>query len=68
MDHITKNQARCLGHCDIMESEYIHHNKTCSCGNLSVDDGGTFIGDFLATQKIKERQIFYRCQQGKNQV
>ena len=54
MEHIIKNQARCLVCGDIIESEYTHHNNTCSCGNLSVDGGRDYIRRSYMTEEWED--------------
>ena len=54
MEHIIKNQARCLVCGDIIESEYTHHNKTCNCGNLSVDGGRDYIRRSYMTEEWED--------------
>ena len=41
--YIIRNSAQCLDCGDIIESLDRHHFATCSCGNLSVDGGQSYI-------------------------
>lgn len=38
-----KNKAKCLICMDQIESTYTHDYVTCSCGNLSVDGGLSYM-------------------------
>ena len=40
---IKVNKAQCLICGDVITSEYTHHLATCSCGNLSVDGGHSYL-------------------------
>lgn len=49
------NAARCLVCGDLLYSRYRHNFKTCSCGNLSVDGGASYIRRaFKDPSKIEE--------------
>ena len=40
---IIKNAIKC-NHCgDVIESEYTHDYKTCSCGRVAVDGGHDYL-------------------------
>ena len=42
MVKIKRNRIKC-NHCgDIIESEYVHDFKSCSCGKVSVDGGDDY--------------------------
>ena len=40
---IVRNRAKCLRCGDVIESKSVHDFVTCSCGNLSVDGGHSYI-------------------------
>ena len=43
MRRIKSNKARC-NHCgDVLESEFRHDFKTCTCGKISVDGGKDYV-------------------------
>ena len=43
MINIKRNRIKC-NHCgDIIESEYVHDFKSCSCGKVSVDGGCRYL-------------------------
>lgn len=55
---IERNRAKCL-HCfDVIESEHQHDFCTCSCGNLSVDGGLSYIKRCLENHQYKELSEF----------
>lgn len=43
MSNIKVNKAKCLKCNDVIESKTRHEFNTCSCGNLSVDGGHSYI-------------------------
>jgi hypothetical protein len=43
MYKITRNKAQCLLCGEIIESKFTHDYVTCSCGNLSVDGGRSYL-------------------------
>jgi tRNA(Ile2) C34 agmatinyltransferase TiaS len=42
-DIVTLNKAQCRLCNDILESVYRHDFRTCSCGEISVDGGKSYI-------------------------
>lgn len=42
-NRIIRNSARCLVCGDEIESTHVHDYSTCSCGNLSVDGGRSYL-------------------------
>lgn len=40
---IKANRAKCLLCHEVLESKYTHDFVTCSCGNLSVDGGHSYL-------------------------
>lgn len=40
---IKSNKAKCLICGDIIESKRVHHFVWCTCGNLAVDGGTSYI-------------------------
>ena len=43
MPKIIRNKAQCLLCGEIIESKFTHDYVTCSCGNLSVDGGRSYL-------------------------
>ena len=64
MEHIIKNQARCLVCGEIIESKYRNNHVTCSCGNLSVDGGQDYIRRGYMSDKWHELSVFDPYQWG----
>lgn len=56
---IIHNRIKCLKCGDIIESEYRHDYKECSCGACAVDGGHDYLrrsgkkGDWLELNEIK---------------
>jgi hypothetical protein len=40
---VVTNEARCLKCMDVIQSVHRHDFVTCSCGNLSVDGGDSYL-------------------------
>lgn len=40
---ILKNKAKCKKCEDVIESEFVHDYKTCSCGAIAVDGGHEYL-------------------------
>ena len=52
---IIKNRAKCLKCNEILESKHRHDFVTCSCNNLSVDGGHSYLKrNYLDGTQIEE--------------
>ena len=51
---IKVNKAKCLLCGDVIESTKVHHFTWCSCGNLAVDGGKSYIKRGFKTEDWEE--------------
>lgn len=57
MNQIIQNEVECLKCGDIIFSRHTHDFATCSCGNVSVDGGLSYIHRSWKTQEFEERSL-----------
>ena len=55
---ILANMAQCLVCKDVLFSYSTHDCRTCSCGNLTVDGGTSYLKRSFKTNKWQELSIF----------
>lgn len=66
MNQIVQNEAKCLKCGDIIFSRHTHDFVTCSCGNVSVDGGLSYLKRCWTTQEFEERSLSTDLEQIKN--
>lgn len=57
MNQIIQNEIKCLKCGDIIFSDSRHAFVTCSCGNVSVDGGLSYLRRVWKTQEFEERSL-----------
>jgi hypothetical protein len=57
MNQILQNEVKCLKCNDIIFSGGRHQFVTCSCGNVSVDGGLSYLRRSWKTQEFEERSL-----------
>lgn len=51
---IISNKVRCLKCGDIIESTHTHDFKWCSCGNVAVDGGKSYLKKTFVTREFED--------------